>query len=948
MFKKKFYSALFLLLTLCLSLQILPGHAHAASGGDTACHLSNCTCSNCGWKYLYVPSSADVHLTHIACTTCSAAFGVSNDPHTFSGDTCTLCGYVRSSSGGGDTSCSHGRYTYNCEYYNSRYHYVSKVCRDCGEEVDYFQENHSLRDSFSQYDANYHNYESYCTECNETIESSREAHNWSYSYRTYSGTEHRVDRTCHDCDYSTTDYENHRDSNGDGYCDDCDERLSMTVTWNAGTNGGTVNGSSSVTTTVNSGSVASAPGYTPVKTGYTFKGWYTAASGGSLYSTVSVTAARTFYAQFNASSYMVTWNANGGTPASSTTSQTYGATLTLPTAPTRTGYTFAGWYTSASGGTQVTSSTTYNKAGTTTYYAHWTAKSNTITWNAGSNGGTVNGQSSVTTTVNTGSSAAAPSYTPVKTGHTFKGWYTAASGGSLYNTVTIFDARTFYAQFNAISYTVTWNANGGTPASSTSSQDYGAKLTLPTAPSRAGYAFAGWYTSASGGTQVTGSTTYSTAGATTYYAHWNANANTVTWNASNNGGTVNGQNSVTTSVNTGAKATAPSYTPVKAGHTFKGWYTSATGGNLYSTVTVSAAQTFYAQFTANSYTATWNANGGTPASTTTSPSYGAKLTLPTQPTKAGYAFAGWYTAANGGTQVTSSTTYNTAGNVTYHAHWTTNSYTVTWNMGDGKTETTNQGYGEKLVMPSGSPVKAGHTFLGWFTAEKGGTEVTENTTYTTDGPTTYYAQFTANHYSITWDLGDGKTETTGQTYGEKLILPTEPTKDGYSFLGWFTEKDDGKGTKVDENTIYTNAGVGNYYAHWARVTKFSVAVPVVLPLAVSEDGEIHAATGQAIRNSSTGDIKVSSVTVNAGNGWKLVPFTTNMAAEKVDAKKIGFSINDIETTKNGNSEALKLSGNWTVKEDGNLPLEYDAVVSAMSKSVTDESILTVVFVLEWA
>lgn len=150
MFKKKLYSALLFLLTLCLSLQILPDHAHAASGGDTACHLSNCTCSNCGWKYLYVSVSADSHATHIACTTCSAAYGVSTDPHTFSGDTCTLCGYVRSSSGGGDTSCSHGRYTYNCEYYNSNYHYVSKVCRDCGEEVDYFRENHSLRDSFSQ------------------------------------------------------------------------------------------------------------------------------------------------------------------------------------------------------------------------------------------------------------------------------------------------------------------------------------------------------------------------------------------------------------------------------------------------------------------------------------------------------------------------------------------------------------------------------------------------------------------------------------------------------------------------------------------------------------------------------------------------------------------------------------------------------------------------------
>lgn len=243
-------------------------------------------------------TNSGYHITHVKCTTCSAAYGVSNDPHTFSGDTCTLCGYTRSGSGGGDTSCSHGRYSYNCEYYNSNYHYVSKVCRDCGEEVDYFQENHSLRNSFSQYDGSYHTYEAYCTECNETIDSSREAHNWTYDYRSYSSTEHRVDMTCRDCDYSTTDYENHRDSNGDGRCDDCSESLSVTVTWNAGANGGTVNGSSSVTTAVTSGGVASAPGYTPVKAGYTFKGWYTSASGGSLYNTVSVTSARTFYAQF--------------------------------------------------------------------------------------------------------------------------------------------------------------------------------------------------------------------------------------------------------------------------------------------------------------------------------------------------------------------------------------------------------------------------------------------------------------------------------------------------------------------------------------------------------------------------------------------------------------------------------------------------------------------------
>ena len=143
--------------------------------------------------------------------------------------------------------------------------------------------------------------------------------------------------------------------------------MSVTVTWDAGTNGGTVNGSAAVTTSVTSGSTATAPSQTPVKAGHSFRGWYTSASGGSLYNTVTVSAARTFYAQFTASQYTITWDLGDGD--TETTSQTYGQALVLPATPSRDGYTFQGWYTSETGGTQVTDSTTYTTAGPSTYYA---------------------------------------------------------------------------------------------------------------------------------------------------------------------------------------------------------------------------------------------------------------------------------------------------------------------------------------------------------------------------------------------------------------------------------------------------------------------------------------------------------------------------------------------------------------------------------------------------
>lgn len=576
-------------------------------------------------------------------------------------------------------------------------------------------ESHSLSGSYSYLNASYHTYNSYCSKCGYSSSSGQQPHTWSSSYSLYNNQQHRVDQVCTGCGHSTTTYAAHTDSNGDGRCDSCGYSMSVTVTWNASANGGTVNGQSSVTTSVTSGSVATAPSYTPAKTGYIFKGWYTAATGGSLYSSVSVTSARTFYAQFTPATYTITWNLGDG--RTETTSQAYGEKLTLPSTPTRAGYTFTGWYTASTGGSQVTSSTVYQSQGPTTYYARWTAKSYTITWNLG-------------------------------------------------------DGRT-----------------------ETSSQTYGAKLILPEEPSRSGYSFAGWFTSSTGGTQVTSSTIYTTAGASTYYARW-----------------------------------------------------------------------------------------------------------------------------------------------------TGDSYTITWDLGDGKTETTQQVYGTNLTLPT-APTKAGHTFMGWYTEKTGGTQVTGNTIYQTQGPSTYYAQWEAKSYTITWNLGDGKTETTQQTYGESLKLPSNPAKDGYTFDGWYTAETGGM--EVTTDTVYIADGPCTYYARWTKVQVFSVTVPAVLPLAMGEDGRVHTSEASII-NHSTGAVRVSSITAATQNGWKLVSWDTDMAREKVDTHLIGFTLNGAETIGGAGSESLPLTGDWTIPQDGSLPLSYDAVISALSQPVTDQTVLSVVFVLEWA
>ena len=276
------------------------------------------------------------------------------------------------------------------------------------------------------------------------------------------------------------------------------------------------------------------------------------------------------------------------------------------------------------------------------------------------------------------------------------------------------------------------------------------------------------------------------------------------------------------------------------------------------------------------------------------------------------------------------------------------SLSIKWDAGtnggtiEGKASITTTGKpNATATAPTSTPVKTGHAFKGWYTSASGGGLYN---TVTITAAKTFYAQFTANSYSITWDLSNGNTETTKQAYGEKLTLPTEPTRKNAEFLGWFTEANGG--TQVTANDTFTETADKTYYAHWEITEVFSVTVPVTLPLVVDESGEVHTGSAEII-NASTGTVIVSSVSISTKNGWQLVPYTTDMAHEKVDAKLLGFKINDAQTNKTGDTEIFSLTSPWEIAENSRLPLSYDAVVSAVSKAVTEQEVLSIVFVLEW-
>ncbi|PSA35362.1 internalin, partial [Listeria monocytogenes] len=150
--------------------------------------------------------------------------------------------------------------------------------------------------------------------------------------------------------------------------------------------------------------------------------------------------------------------------------------------------------------------------------------------------------------------------------------------------------------------------------------------------------------------------------------------------------------------------------PTKEGYTFTGWYDAETGGNKwdFSVNTMPARDlTLYAQFSVNSYQATFDVDGTTTEETV---DYQGLLTEPTAPTKEGYTFTGWYDAKTGGNKWDFRTNTMPARDLTLYAQFSVNSYQATFDV-DGTTTEETVAYQELLTEPT-APTKEGYTFTG--------------------------------------------------------------------------------------------------------------------------------------------------------------------------------------------------------------------------------------------
>ena len=432
-----------------------------------------------------------------------------------------------------------------------------------------------------------------------------------------------------------------------------------------------------------------------------------------------------------------------------------------------------------------------------------------------------------------------------KTGYEFTGWASSAYGAKIYDdeaNVTLQSDTNLYALWQAKTYTVSFSLNytgatGTAPSDINVTYDgtYGNRL--PTAsPTRYGYTFNGWYTAQTTGTKVTSSTTYTTDGDSTLYAHWTAKTCTVTFNANYTGSTY----SQTRTETFGSNYTLPT-APTRTGYTFKGWY-KETGFTTQVTASTAVSNelnhTLYAKWQANTYTVKFNLNytGAPTAPTDITVTYDGTYSGLSIPTRTGYTFDGWYTAATGGTKVTTTTTVLITGTQTLYAHWTLNYHAYTCNPTNGLLENITAtididsgkiAYGAKVTIKF-----VGNTGYGLSSVtvkETGGIRKlnTGDITITENGGTQVYVKFTMPDYPVTI------TPTFRKAYKVK-ITPYSCTYSGITEYVkekcknktvriWIADKD-GQGIFDDqykEVTLDENAEYNGYILYPNNVTTLS-------------------------------------------------------------------------------------------------------------------------------
>ena len=420
--------------------------------------------------------------------------------------------------------------------------------------------------------------------------------------------------------------------------------------------------------------------------------------------------------------YEVSFEANGQTTTQYLPQDSLIPEPTIPAAAP-TGYHFAGW------------NPAYDATSTVPqwgihYQIVW--KPNDYSFSFDSNGGTA-----VDTLTQTYDNAFVPPADPSRTGYTFLGWQPA-----LPDSVPAAD-MTFTAQWQVNTYTLAFDANGGTPVD-TIAQNYDTALVPPADPSRTGYTFLGWKPALPDSIPP-----YDT----NYTAQWQVNTYTLAFDA--NGGTP-----VDTIVQNYDTALVPPANPSRTGYTFLGWEPALPDSIPPYDIT------YTAQWQVNSYALSFDSDGGTAVDTIVQ-NYDTALVPPADPSRTGHLFVGWMPALPDSIP---------PHDAHYVAMWQRCDYTLQFDTDGGNAlSPLRSPYGAALVPPS-PPQREGFNFLGW---------EPQIPTYMPASDLTCKARWERAEFTLTFDSNQGSSVTAiSQLYDTPITPPEPPVRHGYTFCGW--------------------------------------------------------------------------------------------------------------------------------------------------------------------
>jgi len=383
---------------------------------------------------------------------------------------------------------------------------------------------------------------------------------------------------------------------------------------------------------------------------------------------------------------------------------------------------------------------------------------------------------------------------------------------------------------SSTTYTVSYDANGGTGAPDEQTKNAGSPLTLSgTRPTWYGHDFLGWATSATATTpEYQPQGTYADDASTTLYALWKVTTYKVTYNA--NGGTGAPDDDEKTF---NQPYTIVGTVPTRTDYDFLGWATSATGaaiyhaGNIYET---NAALALFAAWAEKTYAVNYDLNGALGSIDSVSGTYGTPITLPSVvPERTGYDFLGWSESSTATTpDYTPGASYSIPKKVTnFYAVWALKTYQITYDLNGaaGSIDPTAKTYGVDVALTQTVPEWDMHTFLGW-SEDANATTATYSAgaAFTENKNTTLYAVW-KDRVTVSYDLNGGLEGPDGSTVdaGSEYDIPgTIPKKEGHTFVGWtrtadsaVKEYDPGDSFSPEANTtLYAIWSVNSYTVTW--------------------------------------------------------------------------------------------------------------------------------------